>query len=84
VTETDVLDVIRAAVVTVLEVRPDDVARETRFVDDLRADSLAIVEIVEIVEEQLARARAGFRIDDELLDELVTVADALDHAMSRL
>jgi acyl carrier protein len=85
VTGEQVLDVIRAAVVTVLEVQPGTVGRATRFVEDLRADSLAIVEIVEIVEEELARrVGPGFRIDDEDLEDLVTVGDALDYALARL
>ncbi|MCW2498699.1 MAG: acyl carrier protein [Frankiales bacterium] len=84
-TGEQVLDVIRAAVVTVLEVQPGTVGRATRFVEDLRADSLAIVEIVEIVEEELARrVGPGFRIDDEDLEDLVTVGDALDYALARL
>ena len=84
-TEQEVLEVVRAAVVTVLEVDPGSVVRETRFTEDLRADSLALVEIVEIVEEQLAvHAGAGFRIDDDDLDGLVTVGDAVDYALARL
>jgi acyl carrier protein len=76
---TDVLDVVRAAVVTVLEVDPAAVNRSTRFREDLRADSLALVEIVEIVEEVLApRARPGFHLDDDDLDALITVGEAVD------
>ncbi len=81
----EVLIVVAAAVVTVLECDPSSVSRDTRFREDLRADSLALVEIVEIVEEQLApRARAGFHIDDEDLDGLGTVGEAVDYAVERL
>ena len=84
-TSEQVLAVIAAAVATVLEVAPGSVTRETRFAEDLHADSLAIVEIVEIIEEELARtARPGFRIDDEDLDDLTTVGAALDYAIARL
>ena len=59
--------------------------RETRFREDLEADSLALVEIVEIVEETLApRARPGFHLEDEDLDGLATVGDAVDYAVARL
>ena len=79
------LQVVRAAVVTVLEVDPAGVTRDTRFREDLHADSLALVEIVEIVEETLApHARAGFHIEDEDLDGLTTVGEAVDHALARL
>jgi len=84
-TSDEVLAVVRAAVATVLEVDPSTVTRQTRLREDLRADSLALVEIVEIVEEVLApRARAGFHIEDEDLDGLSTVGEAVDYAVARL
>ena len=77
-----VLSVVRDAVVTVLEVDPATVTRATHLVADLRADSLALVEIVE---ERLAPlARAGFHIDDDDLDALTTVGAAVDYALARL
>ena len=80
-----VLEVVRSAIVTVLERDPAEVGRDTRFREDLRADSLALVEIVEIVEEALAPlARPGFHIEDEDLDGLATVGDAVDYAVERL
>jgi acyl carrier protein len=84
-TPDEVLAVVQSAVATVLEVEPSTVTRQTRFREDLRADSLALVEIVEIVEETLApRARAGFHIEDEDLDALTTVGEAVDYAVARL
>ncbi len=84
-TADEVLAVVQGAIATVLEVEPATVTRETRFKDDLKADSLALVEIVEIVEETLApKARPGFRIEDEDLDGLTTVGEAVDYAFARL
>lgn len=84
-TADEVLAVVQAAVATVLERDPTSVTRETRFKADLAADSLALVEIVEILEEELApRARAGFHIEDEDLDSLSTVGEAVDYAVARL
>ena len=83
-TSEEVLAVIAAAVATVLEVPPGSVSRETRFVEDLSADSLALVEIIEIIETELAGVRPGFQIDDEDLDDLTTVGAALDYALARL
>jgi len=84
-TADEVLAVVQSTVATVLEVEPSTVTRQTRFREDLRADSLALVEIVEIVEETLApRARAGFHIEDEDLDALTTVGEAVDYAVARL
>ena len=84
-TGEEVLAVVRRACVTVLEVDPAVVQPGTAFVADLGADSLALVEIVEIVEETLAPlARPGFHIDDEDLDGLRTVGEAVDYASARL
>ena len=84
-TEAQVLDVVQRAVATVLELDPSSVGRATSFKADLKADSLALVEIVEIVEEELApQARAGFHINDEDLDGLRTVGEAVDYALARL
>lgn len=76
--------VVTAAVVTVLEVEPGTLARETRLVEDLGADSLGLVEIAEVVEEQLRRRAPGFTIDDEDLEGLTTVGLAVDYAAARL
>ena len=84
-TGEDVLALVQQACATVLDVDAATVTRETRFVDDLQADSLALVEIVEIVEEALApRSAAGFHIEDEELDGLATVGEAVDLAVARL
>jgi acyl carrier protein len=79
-----VLDVVRAAVVTVLEVDPGTVVPATRLREDLHADSLALVEIVEIVEEQLSARSPGFHVDDDELDALRTVGEAVELAVARL
>ncbi len=84
-TEAEVFEVIRDAVVTVLEVPADSITAQTAFQADLHADSLALVEVVEIVEETLAgRVRPGFHIDDAALDTLVTVGDAVRYALAQL
>jgi len=83
-TAAEVLEVVRSAVVTVLEVDPAVVQPGTRLREDLEADSLGLVEIVEIVEERLAERVPGFHVEDEELDGLTTVDDAVDLAVRRL
>jgi len=77
---SDVFEAVRDALVTVMEVEPGTVTRETRLVEDLRCDSIALVEIAEILEECLP----GLRIDDPDLDDMRTVGDAVDYAEARL
>jgi acyl carrier protein len=80
----DVLGVVRDAVATVLEIDPVRVDRDTAF-GDLLADSLALIEVAEIVEERLAPyATAPFRIPDADLEALLTVGAAVDYALARL
>jgi acyl carrier protein len=57
--------------VDVLDLREEQVAPEARFSDDLGADSLDLVELVEALEEEF-----GVRIDDEELADVATVSDA--------
>jgi acyl carrier protein len=83
-TPDEVLEVVREAVVVVLEVDPATVTRATRLREDLGADSLALVEIVEVVEERLAATAPGFSVDDEELDGLTTVGEAADLALAKL
>jgi acyl carrier protein len=80
VTGEEVFAVVREAVVTVMEVEPGTVTRDSRLVEDLRCDSLALVEIAEIVEERIGN---GFRIDDADLDDIATVGQAVDYAVAR-
>lgn len=83
-TPDDVFAVVRDAVAIVLERDPAQIGRDTAF-SDLYADSLALVEMAEIVEERLAPiAPAGFRIPDEDLERFTTVGEAVDYALARL
>jgi len=79
-----VLAAVQRAVGVVLELPPTAVTRQARFRDDLAADSLALVEIVEIVQRDLAaQAGPGFHLDDQDLDALATVGDAVDYVVGR-
>ena len=82
---SEVFDLVRGALARVLEIPADSIRRDSRFREDLHADSLALVEVVEILEERLAgRARAGFHIDDDDLDHLTTAGEAADYICERM
>jgi acyl carrier protein len=84
-TEAEVFATVQAAAARVLELDPATITPDSAFVDDLGADSLALVEVVELVEEALApRASSGFRIDDDDLEQLHTVGAAVAYALARL
>ena len=44
---------------------------------------MALIELVEALEEELADRTVGFRIEDEDLEDLKTVRDAVDYVDER-
>jgi acyl carrier protein len=68
--EAKVKDIICAQ----LEVGSEQVRPEASFTDDLKADSLAVVELVLALEEQF-----GIEIPDEDTEQIKTVKDAIEY-----
>jgi acyl carrier protein len=80
----EVFDLIREQLADILEIEPSSIAEGSSFADDLDADSLALIELVEALEEDLGERSVGFRIDDEDLEDLKTVRDAVDYVSAKL
>ena len=80
----EVLESVQERLADILEIEPSDVGEGDSFADDLNADSLALIELVEALEEEFSERSAGFRIDDDDLEDLKTVRDAVDYVVSRL
>lgn len=49
--------------------------------DDLGADSIALIELVDALEVEFSATLEGFAFDDDELSELKTVRDAVDYVM---
>jgi acyl carrier protein len=79
-----VFELIRDRLADILEVEPGTINEGDSFTDDLDADSLALIELVEAIEEELSERAGGFRIEDEDLEDLRTVRDAVDYVLARL
>ena len=79
-----VFELIRDRLADILEIDPAQIAEGQSFTDDLEADSLALIELVEAIEEELGERTVGFRIEDEDLEDLKTVRDAVDYVVARL
>lgn len=82
-TRDDVVSLIRDRLSDILEIDPEQIREGDSFADDLDADSLALIELVEALEEELADRTVGFRIDDEDLQDLKTVRDAVDYVHAK-
>lgn len=80
----EVLTLVRERLAEILEIDESRVTREARFAEDLDADSLALIELVEILESELGERTVGFSVDDEDLAELHTVGEAVDYVVARL
>jgi acyl carrier protein len=65
---------VRDIICSQLEVKPEQVKATASFTEDLKADSLAVVELVLALEEQF-----GMEIPDEDTEQIKTVGDAIKY-----
>jgi acyl carrier protein len=84
ISRQEVFELVRDRLADILEIDPGTVNEGDSFADDLDADSLALIELVEALEEELGERTVGFRIDDEDLEDLKTVRDAVDYVYGRV
>lgn len=68
------LDDVKEVVVEQLNVNPDEVKEESKFVEDLGADSLDVVELVMALEEKF-----DIEIPDTDAEKIATVGDAIKY-----
>jgi acyl carrier protein len=73
VTKDEVMERIRAHLSAELEIDPERVQDETRFKEDLEADSLDLVELVMELEDTY-----GIKIPDDQAARLLTVGHAAE------
>ena len=64
---------LQEIIADVLNVNADEITRETKFVDDLGADSLDIFQIIMGIEEAF-----DIEIDNDDAEKIVTVGDAVE------
>jgi acyl carrier protein len=70
----EIEDKVKKIIIEQLEVAPDKVKLEASFSEDLKADSLAVVELVLALEEQFK-----IEIPDEDTEKIKTVGDAINY-----
>lgn len=84
ISRAEVLGIVRDRLADILEIDASTIQEGQSFRDDLDADSLALIELVEAIEEELGERTVGFRIEDDDLEDLKTVRDAVDYVVGRL
>lgn len=77
-------EIIRDHLADILEIEPSGISETSSFTEDLNADSLALIELVEAIEEEFSSQGNQFRIEDEDLEELKTVRDSVDYVVEKL
>ena len=75
---TDTEDKIKEIVVKHLGIDESKVVPESKFIDDLGADSLDTVELVMAFEEEF-----GVEIPDDAAETILTVQNAIDYISSK-
>ncbi|MCS6912488.1 MAG: acyl carrier protein [Myxococcales bacterium] len=68
---------VRQIICAQLEVAPEKVTLESSFTEDLKADSLAVMELVLALEEAF-----GIEIPDEDTEQIKTVRDVISYIES--
>lgn len=74
-----ILEKIKEIVSTQFNVDDKNVNLETSFRDDLNADSLDLVELIMALEDEF-----GLEIEDEDLDSIKTIGDAMEYIKNNL
>ena len=69
---------VKEIICSQLEVSADKIKLESSFIDDLKADSLAVVELVLALEEAF-----DMEIPDEDTEQIKTVGDAIHYIQKR-
>ena len=70
---------IKKIIVDQLGVEEEEVLPSARFVDDLGADSLDLVELMMSLEEEFSNPSQKIEIPDEDAEKIVTIQNAVDY-----
>jgi len=69
-----VFETVKKIIVEVKGIEEDQIQLESRFEEDLEADSLDVVEMIMLLEEEYE-----FEIPEEVAEKLKTVKDVVDY-----
>ena len=74
--EKVIFERLQALIVDKLQVSKEEIEHTSHFIDDLRADSLDIVDLVMGIEEEF-----DLTIEDEHAERILTVQNAVDYIL---
>jgi len=68
----------------ILEISAADISETQTLADDLLADSIALIELVDSLEQEFSDIIPDFQFEDDDLSGLLTVADAVNYIVLAL
>lgn len=72
--ETNMLEKVKSMIADAMMIDESEITEETRFIEDLHADSLDIVQLIIAMEREF-----GKRFGDEEIAKIKTVGDAISY-----
>lgn len=81
---SEVLATVSRHLADILEISTTDISETQSLADDLGADSIALIELVDSLEQEFSDIIPDFRFDDDDLSSLLTVADAVNYIVLAL
>ncbi len=78
-TREEVLEKVKELIADKLSIDVGEITEEATLIDDLGADSLDLVDLVMVFEEEF-----NIKIEDEELEKIKTVKDVVDGIMAKL
>lgn len=80
----EVLATVCRHLVEILEISASDISESQTLADDLGADSIALIELVDSLEQEFSDIIPNFQFEDDDLSGLLTVADAVNYIVLAL
>ena len=81
---SEVLATVSRHLAEILEISAADISESQTLADDLGADSIALIELVDSLEQEFSDIIPNFQFDDDDLSGLRTVADAVNYIVLAL
>jgi acyl carrier protein len=76
---TEIFATVCRHLAEILEISAADISETQTLADDLGADSIALIELVDSLEQEFSDIIPNFQFEDDDLSGLLTVADAVNY-----
>lgn len=81
---TEIFATVCRNLAEILEISGADISETQTLADDLGADSIALIELVDSLEQEFSDIIPNFQFEDDDLSGLLTVADAVNYIVLAL